>query len=319
MKLTISVLLLLYTSYCLANQAWFSKILSRGRVNADSEEFEDDEDEEEDEDDEGEESVGLFEKGLYFAKRLGVLGISGTVAYSGYKLLKSVMNSMEKAKAGKKDFSTLSTVELLADLHSVGSEESIQLISQNGKEKDYICILFDCGGKVSASSDLKARMDYFTLMSNLTTKASSNMKTIYIPGEKNSHIVEKNSEIASHWLFVPSKSDLGLQKANELRKRFGVRPEELRIVMLGPDLKVISDNALDLLRLDPKGMPWPQRHIQDVLGTKMLGSAGGDIMEIPISGKKFALYFSASWCKPCTTFLPILTKAYKKRRNSHFR
>lgn len=313
MKLTLYFLLLFYTTNCLANRAWLSKILFRGKdTDANSEEFEDEDEVDDEEDDEDDESLGLFEKGVYLAKRIGVLGVSGAAVYTGYKLFQHFLKRIEKVNVPQEDFSSLSTAELLANLHSEGQVESVSLTNQDGTSEYYTCILFDCEGKISSSTDQKARMDYFTLMSNLTSKVSATTKTVYIPGEKNSHIVEKNLGLASHWLFVSSKSGLGLQKANVLRKRFGVRPEELRIVMLGPDLKVISDNALDLLRLDPKGMPWPQRPIQEVLGKRMLASSGGDVTDVPIAGKKLALYFSASWCKPCTTFLPILVKAYKK-------
>jgi len=92
-----------------------------------------------------------------------------------------------------------------------------------------------------------------------------------------------------------------------------VKPEELRIVVLGEDQQVVSENALDLLRINPMGMPWKTQSLIDFirLGGFHEGSGGEVSKDVDLRGKRTALYFSASWCAPCKTFTPKLIKAYE--------
>ena len=79
---------------------------------------------------------------------------------------------------------------------------------------------------------------------------------------------------------------------------------------------MVSENALIQLRIDPRGMPWTPKSLRNIIGRELLAPNGGDITSYSFEGKKVALYFSASWCKPCQIFLPTLISAARRLSSS---
>jgi hypothetical protein len=141
-------------------------------------------------------------------------------------------------------------MKLLESSSSVSSRSPIVM------DDSYICLIFDCDAKLQEVKDKKAREDYFSLMANITNniKGNNKMTTVYIPGKGNGNIIESDTNIKksmNHWNYLDSKPT-GEAASKALRKKFSIRPEELRIVILDSKGKIISDNALDLLRIDPK-------------------------------------------------------------------
>jgi hypothetical protein len=165
----------------------------------------------------------------------------------------------------------------------------------------YTVLLFDCDEKLTALADINARLEYFHLMTNLTSNGNV-FNAVYIPssGNGNPHMIERNETFRPNWIYLPGSLD-GKRNSGAIRDKFDVKPEELRIMLLGPDMSVISDNALDLLRINPYGMPWEPTSINDIIGSNFVlpTNAASDLTSIDLSGKITALYFSASWCKPC--------------------
>lgn len=245
---------------------------------------------------------------------VGSLGLIGAIGVGIYYGLSKLVNYIKEKK--EKDLFKLSpyidTSKLLEGVLSASTGTTTKI-----DDDSYVCLIFDCDTKLPEIKDKKARVDYFNLMANITSNVSkggnNKMSTVYIPGKGNGNIIEETTtkKSMSHWSYFNSKHS-GEAASIALRKKFSVRPEELRIVMLDSKGKVVSENALDLLRIDPKGMPWPPRSVLDIIGKSFLQSAGGALVDdIGIKGKTIGLYFSASWCKPCSTFSPKLAKAYE--------
>ena len=205
--------------------------------------------------------------------------------------------------------STTPIKELLNGIETVNKEV---LNSSDIDDETFICLLFDCEQELTNPADIKARKDYFTLMHNITCGSNVEnikLRTIYVPGKGNSHIISgKGSSFKpDDWYYVTSNN---MKYAQAIREKYGVKNEELRIIILGKGQKVISENALDLLRISPKGLPWPQKNINTVVGNEFL--AGNGLNSTVTLGDKdvIGLYFSASWCKPCVSFTPKLISAY---------
>jgi len=239
---------------------------------------------------------------------IGFIGAIGIGIYYGITKLVKYIND-KKVNDSYKLSPYLDTTKLLEGILSASTGTSTKI-----DDDSYVCLIFDCDTKLQELKDKKARNDYFSLMANITSnvaKGNNKMTTVYIPGKGNGNIIEDNTKKSmSHWNYFSSKHN-GEAASVALRKKFSVRPEELRIVMLDSKGKIVSDNALDLLRIAPKDMPWPQRNLLDIIGKSFLKSAGGELSDdIDIKGKTIGLYFSASWCKPCSTFSPKLAKAY---------
>jgi len=306
----------------------------------------DDEDVEEDEDDD--EGSSLVSK---LPLAVGVLGAAGLAVYAGFKLRAHLQarakehsggsGGIGKPKMGasgglgKKNAPALDPTKSLFQLLTV-SNESTALLELDSATKvptqvdlatlssNYVVIIFDCDNFLEAEADEKARKDYFALMANLTSAATENSKdkatqmtTIYIPGSGNKNLMEdvSNPSFRPNWRYLSSmKNSPGVGVAAAIRQKYGVRSEELRILVLGPDnQRVISENALDLLRIYPKGMPWEPKPLLDLLhGGKYMAGSGGELSDIDLRNKTVALYFSASWCVPCKKFSPKLVTAYKQ-------
>lgn len=221
-------------------------------------------------------------------------------------------------------------VDILANLSTTCLSSDLQLIKNgnadvNPFEKKYIILVFDVESPLVQSSEKKARVDYFNLMSNLTSAATKekNVATVYVPGESaSSHLFEGNDDKdfkgkSSHWSYLSSSSRVDKQRMKALRKKFSIKDEELRIVVVHPDGQILSENALDLLRVNPRAMPWPPTPLMDILGSNYLeGSGRNNTITInPQEKKVIGLYFSASWCQPCKIFSPKLAEAYLKNFN----
>jgi len=238
---------------------------------------------------------------------LGLVVSLGVGLYYGINKLIKYIND-KKANDANKLSPYIDTTKLLEGVISVSTGTPTTI------EDTYVCLIFDCDAKLQEMKDKKARGDYFSLMANITSnveKGGNKMTTVYIPGKGNGNIIDDNVSLKksmNHWKYFNSKT--GDAASVALRKKFSIRPEELRIVILDSKGKIVSDNALDLLRIDPRGMPWPQRSLLDIIGNSFLSSAGGALTDIDIKGKTLGLYFSASWCKPCQTFSPKLANAY---------
>lgn len=240
---------------------------------------------------------------------LGLAGAIGVGIYYGISKLIKYIND-KKANDANKLSPYIDTIKLLegAISASTGTPTTI--------DNSYVCLIFDCDAKLQEMKDKKARGDYFSLMANITSnveKGGNKMVTVYIPGKGNGNIIDDNASLKksmNHWNYFNSKT--GDAASIALRRKFSIRPEELRIVIIDSNGgKIVSDNALDLLRIDPRGMPWPPRSLLDIIGKSFLNCAGGELTDIDVKGKTVGLYFSASWCKPCQTFSPKLATAYE--------
>ncbi len=232
---------------------------------------------------------------------------------SSTKTEKKVSNNEKVESIAEKSSSNLASTtpitELLNGIETVNKE----ILHSNEIDEDtYICLLFDCEQELTNPADIKARKDYFTLMHNITTSSkieNTKLRTVYVPGKGNSHVItgKGSSFKPSEWYYVTSAN---MKYAQAIRDKYGVKNEELRIIILGKGQKVISENALDLLRIYPKGLPWPPKNINSIIGNEFL--AGSGLNSTTSLGDKdiIGLYFSASWCKPCVTFTPKLISAY---------
>ena len=219
--------------------------------------------------------------------------------------------------------STASLVDILASsgdgLRAANSTSAVDSAAE--LEGNYVVLIFDCESKLDDAADKSARLDYFSLMANLTRGVNSTavqMKTIYVPGKGNKSIMDTSAGTIkglSDWMYLSSSSKSGMAAARAIREKYSVKEEELRIVVLSGDENhaVISENALDLLRINPRGMPWKPIAIQSILGIEgapLLAAAGSNTTQLLPPSKPVAYYFSASWCKPCKTFSPILSASY---------
>jgi len=177
---------------------------------------------------------------------LGVLGAVGFGLYIGINKLIKYIND-KKVQESLKLSPYIDVMKLLESTISVSSGTPTIM------DDSYICLIFDCDAKLQEVKDKKARGDYFSLMANITnnvSKGNNKMTTVYIPGKGNGNIIESDinfKKSTNHWNYLDSKPAL-----KALRTKFSIRPEELRIVILDAKGKIISDNALDLLRIDPK-------------------------------------------------------------------
>ncbi len=190
--------------------------------------------------------------------------------------------------------------------------------------KAYTVLLFDVESQVSDATDKQARGDFFKLLGNLTGSAAekNELQTLYIPGKSNKNLLEGEDASSvigkAQWKYLSSKKgSRGPDVAAVLRSKYGVKPEELRIVVLGPDYKLISENALDCLRINPYGLPWKPSPLTALLnkGGYLEGSGGNATDAISLKDGYTAVYFSASWCQPCKKFTPTLVEAYAKAKS----
>ena len=198
------------------------------------------------------------------------------------------------------------TEELLSAALEISQEErAVPSPVPPGKS---VVLLFDCNVKLSAAADVSARREYFALMSNLTDNGQD-FTTVYVPSSldhSNPHVIERNSSFRPNWRFISSNAE-GSRFSSALRSKFDVKEEELRIIVLDRDLQVVSENAIELLRVTPFNMPWHPVNVRDVIGSKFISpnsSAEGPV-DMDVSDKLLGLYFSASWCKPCQVRLKV--------------
>ena len=181
---------------------------------------------------------------------LGVLGAVGFGLYIGINKLIKYIND-KKVQESLKLSPYIDVMKLLESTISVSTGTPTIM------DDSYICLIFDCDAKLQEVKDKKARGDYFSLMANITnnvSKGNNKMTTVYIPGKGNGNIIESDinfKKSTNHWNYLDSKP-AGEAASKALRTKFSIRPEELRIVILDAKGKIISDNALDLLRIDPK-------------------------------------------------------------------
>eukprot|EP01041_Mallomonas_annulata_P007739 gene7739-15828_t len=306
MKIANCMMILWLTGIVAEKSSPFSKFIPKFAQLSKVEEEDEEEEYDDEEDDENMPvASGILSKIIQASKVSAGIAIAGAVGYAGTKFITRILQQSKKVE----------TVVTPNNDHMKSFKELLSEVTRDKDSGNYICLLFDCNNKISAAEDLKARQEYFMLMSNLTK--SSQMSTVYVPGTVNAHLLEKSNSFAPHWKFLQSTEN-DIKIANALRAKLGVRAEELRIVILNPEYEVILENALDQLRVNPKGMPWPPRSLQNIIGQQLLEGNGGNITDMSqrLSGKKIALYFSASWCKPCQTFLPMLKKAYSTAGDS---
>lgn len=187
------------------------------------------------------------------------------------------------------------------------------------EERKEVVLIFDCDERMNGAENIAARSAYFNMMANLTTTSSSNRSftTVYVPGRGNPHAIERNATFRPlNWRYLSSDSTEGKESSRALREKFNVAADELRIVVLGAShLEVISDNALDLLRISPYEMPWTPAPIHDLIGSSFLSPAlpsshADALINVDLKNKVTALYFSASWCKPCQVNMTFLLPYY---------
>ena len=272
----------------------------------------------------------------YLMLPLRVAG-AGVVAGVVVKLVQILSRVIEERRAGWKQGPSASSLKdidptkSLVEILSSSLDGFMEFGALNGTASaadpaslagNFIVLIFDCESKLDDQADKKARQDYFALMANLTGSAdrSVKMKTVYIPGKGNRSIMDEQTSISGlkDWTYIASSKN-GLVAARAIREKYGVKDEELRIIVLGDssNQNVISENALDLLRINPRGMPWKPISFQSILGEgKLLSGGGSNTTETLAAGKPMAFYFSASWCKPCKSFSPLLVGAYDRNATS---
>jgi nucleoredoxin len=113
------------------------------------------------------------------------------------------------------------------------------------------------------------------------------------------------------WLAVPFNDR---ERERALSKKFKVQGIP-SLVILGPDGKVITKDGRAAVSNDPQGknFPWLPKSLNEVMaGAKLLGKEGQQLGADALTGKTFALYFSAHWCPPCRGFTPKLAEWYSK-------
>ena len=264
--------------------------------------------------------------GLVSLKLSIVFGGSITVGALLFKSLKKWKAAKGKAAKGSLNRFKLSDTKISGGIDShqdfmsimSSKEEALQGGTLSSLKGKYTILVFDCDASLGDAADKKARIEYFSLMQNLTSTASARdnnpMEVLYIPGKGNKSIMDTDDG-SSTWKYISSNGKTGGPDVSAaIRDKFRVKPEELRIVVLGEDQEVVSENALDLLRINPMGMPWKAQLLIDFirLGGFHEGNGGEISKKSNLSGKCSALYFSASWCQPCKTFTPKLVKAYEE-------
>lgn len=280
-------------------------------------------------------ALGLLKKPV--AKMAFGLVAAGLVVVRVRKLIaaRAKAGGASVAKDDKKAFSrgALDPASAFAELFAVDSKNAVLGDTSTGEVVDgadawakssgegYTILLFDVDSPISDTTDEKARSDYFRLMGNLTAAAAEKnaapLQTLYVPGKGNKNLLEKQEAASAigkgSWKYLSShKGSRGADVAAALRQKYGVNGEELRIVVLGPDHKVITDHGLDCLRVDPYGLPWKPEPLAGLLSQGgLLGGSGANVSsDVSLDGKNTAIYFSASWCQPCKKFTPQLVEAY---------
>jgi thiol-disulfide isomerase/thioredoxin len=279
---------------------------------------EDDYDDEDDWDDEEWEDEGMS---LALKSAVGAAIVTGAGIATKWFMNRKKGKTVKGAEVQKvqKTHSALavdpySPLMSMIDGHMLHRDESgtSSPITSSSCSDGYLLLVFDCDKELTEEKDQKAREDYFKLMANLTSMADSETKfyPIYIPGEGNKHIIEQESDfLPSGWFHISGSSE-GLAVAAALRKKYSVKDEELRILTIDKERSVTNENALDILRVNPKGIPWAPVSARAVLGKSFLMGAEAEAKEVDLTGKKIAMYFSASWCKPCQGFTPKLIQTY---------
>jgi len=272
----------------------------------------------------------------HLAVRLGAGGLAAAAAYKGYQVLSSFLAKRKsspkslgdgaaatKAKAIDPKAQAVDQHQPLVDILSLAGDSFMELnstslaptvCSPSALQNNYVVVIFDCDAKLVESADRTARQDYFALMSNLTLSANPSvpMKTLYVPGKSNKHIMEDSALVkgCKGWNYL-SSSRTALSAAKAIRAKYQVKDEELRIVILDGNQNVISENALDLLRINPRGMPWVPMSLDEIMkGGRVLSGAGSNETTTLEAGSPIAVYFSASWCAPCKKFSPKLAAQY---------
>ena len=287
-------------------------------------------------------TVKIDSRNLDFAKKVAIRvsagGLAAAVALKGFQLAKTFLERRngerdsssfirETSPKSKESEAPLDAMQDILDIFSASSEGFKKLDFHEGNSSKVVhddspsslkghstILIFDCDSKLNDAADKKARIEYFTLMANLTSSVdpATPTKTVYIPGKGNKHIMEESSLVKSvkDWNFV-SGSKPGMRVARAVRDKFGVKDEELRIIVLDETQEVTSENALDLLRINPRGMPWAPNSLESIMqGGEVLKGSGSNSTEMIKLNEPLAVYFSASWCAPCKKFTPKLASKY---------
>lgn len=92
------------------------------------------------------------------------------------------------------------------------------------------------------------------------------------------------------------------------------------LVVLDANGSVILDDGVQEAIADPQGwqFPWRPKTLKDLLPTEYIGLDRRRHAMAELDDKYLMLYFTASWCNPCQTFIPKLRQAYealKQTRN----
>jgi hypothetical protein len=247
----------------------------------------------------------------------GVVLVLGGAYFAGAKIFEILQERRQRPKSlptidtksrAIPITSSMSNEELLNGTKRVVVDQTS--IDDPVKKGKPVVLLFDCEEKLSSAADVTARKEYFSLMANLTNNGQD-FTTVYVPASSNSnpHLIERNATFRPDWRYISSTSE-GRQYSSALRTKFEIKGEELRIMVLSPELEVVSENALELLRVAPYSMPWTPMGVRRVLGSTFL-SPDLPVDQPPVTeefdDKVIGLYFSASWCKPCQVCCYILS------------
>jgi nucleoredoxin len=139
-----------------------------------------------------------------------------------------------------------------------------------------------------------------------STFQAKGLEIVFVSGDRDeSAFTEYFAEMP--WLALPFANR---ELKASLNKKFKVSGIPA-FVILDSEGNTITTEGRDEIMSDPSGarFPWTpltkeekQQQLRDTLGSDLLAK---------ISGKPFALYFSAHWCPPCRGFTPKLADWYK--------
>ncbi|XP_067929799.1 nucleoredoxin-like [Watersipora subatra] len=103
----------------------------------------------------------------------------------------------------------------------------------------------------------------------------------------------------------------------QISKKHGVRGIPTLVIVNGETGDTITTKGRDKVMSEPDGFPWPPKSFAELFyAGDFVKNDGTKVKSEELKKKVKAIYFSAHWCPPCKSFTPILSKMYKKVKDS---